>query len=690
MAQGLQQFVRNHPSQDWLLLQMDLSNAFNSLDRRALLDEVRQRVPMLFGWAQTCYAAHSRLYVQGHIMSSQQGVQQGDPLGPFLFALTWQRVVRQLPSELLLNVWYLDDGHLIGDPSHLASALDLVIREGAALGISLNAHKCKVWGPAPIPQVEGASELARLAAIPRIAWDQHQGIKVLGLPVDFPGSTTFSQGEILKAVQSLEEACHVLSHLGAPHEQHVLLRFCLDACRLLHFLRAVDCTASESILHQASSTLRKTLGDMLGNEALSEDEWHQSTLPLRLSGLGIKDPIDLLAVARVAGVVCFSQRAALFHFPPAATSTPLDFRTRLLEVQKWLGPVSEPCSTWLQNAAIINVQPEHTRQKWWSNQYFLSRSKALAVQAATRDKCRLQLQRMKHTNAFMLTVPNQGFRSAFTGPEYRLLLRWWLGKPLVPNASGCPCPCCGDAMDSFGDHLVTCKYNRPTQRHNAVRNAVAFVLRGHGVACRMEQQIGGKERPADIALDHFDPKGPLAIDLCIHHPLQPSAVRDPSTVLRSLANKEQRKVQKYAVLCESAGWQFSPLGFHPWGGMGPLGSALLNRLAKQVVGDCRGWLRMQKVAAFWHSISFALMRFVAQQLLPMLSVTPQTPLPRGERPTGGQPMQLMEAEPPVIQGRSLAAMPTSPMDMDEWEVEPAAEGFYRVGCLRVQLAPKRR
>ena len=128
VAQGLQQFVRNHVSVDWALLQLDLSNAFNSLDRRAILDEVRHRVPLLFGWAQTCYASHSHLFVQGHLLSSQQGVQQGDPLGPFLFALTWQRLVRKLPSELLMNVWYLDDGHLVGDPEHLASALELVVQ----------------------------------------------------------------------------------------------------------------------------------------------------------------------------------------------------------------------------------------------------------------------------------------------------------------------------------------------------------------------------------------------------------------------------------------------------------------------------------------------------------------------------------------------------------------------------------
>ena len=109
----------------------------------------------------------------------------------------------------------------------------------------------------------------------------------------------------------------------------------------------------------------------------------------------------------------------------------------------------------------------------------------------------------------MLTVPNQGLPTVIPGAEYRLLLRWWLGMPLLAGVTGCPCPCCGEAMDVYGDHLVTCKHNRPTQRHTVVRNAIAKVLRSNGIACRTEVQIGGNERPADLALDSFDPKGPL-------------------------------------------------------------------------------------------------------------------------------------------------------------------------------------
>ena len=47
------------------------------------------------------------------------GVQQGDPLGPALFALAIHRVTSKVKSDL--NVWYLDDGCIGGDTQTVLS-----------------------------------------------------------------------------------------------------------------------------------------------------------------------------------------------------------------------------------------------------------------------------------------------------------------------------------------------------------------------------------------------------------------------------------------------------------------------------------------------------------------------------------------------------------------------------------------
>jgi hypothetical protein len=69
-----------------------------------------------------------RLYLgDGHIMSAT-GVQQGDPLGPLLFALVLHPLIHQIRDscKLLLHAWYLDDGTLVGDSEEVAKALDII------------------------------------------------------------------------------------------------------------------------------------------------------------------------------------------------------------------------------------------------------------------------------------------------------------------------------------------------------------------------------------------------------------------------------------------------------------------------------------------------------------------------------------------------------------------------------------
>ena len=151
----------------------------------------------------------------------------------------------------------------------------------------------------------------------------------------------------------------------------------------------------------------------------------------------------------------------------------------------------------------------------------------------------------------------------------------------------------------------------------------------------MEVRIGDKLVPADIALDGFDPRGSLAVDLVGHHPLAPGQARCAATMGRSLAAREEAKVAKHGLVCQAAGWQFCPLGFHLWGGWGPMGSALLHRLVKQVVGDAQGWAQRHKATAVWQAISVAVMRFVAQQLLPMRAVATTSELPSTSDPWGG-------------------------------------------------------
>ena len=99
-------FIQNNP--EAVILKIDFANAFISIDRSWLLSEAnRLKLPGL-KFISSAYDRSSSLFYNDIIIPSQMGVQQGDPLGPFLFCLAIQSIIRSLKSPL--NLWYMDHG----------------------------------------------------------------------------------------------------------------------------------------------------------------------------------------------------------------------------------------------------------------------------------------------------------------------------------------------------------------------------------------------------------------------------------------------------------------------------------------------------------------------------------------------------------------------------------------------------
>ena len=107
---------------DFVVLKIDMRNAFNLVTRDALLQEYANFFPELLPWASWCYSVQPLLWhPMGHL-SSESGVQQGDPLGPLFFALVLHQIVSSIDADdeclhLLYQAWYLDDGVLAGTKS---------------------------------------------------------------------------------------------------------------------------------------------------------------------------------------------------------------------------------------------------------------------------------------------------------------------------------------------------------------------------------------------------------------------------------------------------------------------------------------------------------------------------------------------------------------------------------------------
>ena len=168
-----------------LVLQVDLTNAFNCCERDMAFQEVEKLFPDCLKWVLTCYKNEAELNFGNRVISSRTGFHQGDPLASLLFSLTLHPIIEKIKCELpalLLNDWFLDDGVMAGTRQELQTVVDILLEQGPPRGLYLSKQKSSVWSPAVALPLD---PLGR--QIPSLEED---GIIVLGSPV---GSTEFEK-----------------------------------------------------------------------------------------------------------------------------------------------------------------------------------------------------------------------------------------------------------------------------------------------------------------------------------------------------------------------------------------------------------------------------------------------------------------------------------------------------------------
>ena len=76
-----------------VFFKIDFRNAFNTIERDIMLQEIKEKTPGIFPFLWQCYSANTHLFFGNDIISSQVGAQQGDPCGPLSFCLVIQNSI---------------------------------------------------------------------------------------------------------------------------------------------------------------------------------------------------------------------------------------------------------------------------------------------------------------------------------------------------------------------------------------------------------------------------------------------------------------------------------------------------------------------------------------------------------------------------------------------------------------------
>ena len=91
-------------------------------------------------------------------MMSEEGVQQGDPLGPLLFCLAIKPLLDGVSSEF--NIGYLDDITIGGQREGVLTDVQNIVGGAAAMGLVLNKGKSELLGAS-----QETAQLSRDAAL---------------------------------------------------------------------------------------------------------------------------------------------------------------------------------------------------------------------------------------------------------------------------------------------------------------------------------------------------------------------------------------------------------------------------------------------------------------------------------------------------------------------------------------------
>ena len=156
---------------------------------------------------------------------------------------------------------------------------------------------------------------------------------------------------------------------------------------------------------------------------------------------------------------------------------------------------------------------------------------------------RFHCQQLPHANAWLSVLPSVQKRQLMATVEFRCLLRWTLGTPMLSHSSGLACPRCSAPMSPSGHHFVCCHLNNITGRHFVMVDALAQLASKAGFPCKKEQGLPDNGSPGDLFISRLDVDGPGAIYFTVRDPLQPSHPATPVSIAAGTRPKKNRRAR---------------------------------------------------------------------------------------------------------------------------------------------------
>ena len=543
-------FLASMP-ENYVVVKIDFSNAFNCIRRDAVLAAVADSVPEIYGFCHLAYHQTSFLQYGQNTIESQEGVQQGDPLGPLLFCLTVHPLLLSLSSDLTFG--FLDDFTIGGSISTVAADVASIRSKGALLGLSLNPGKSEVISHS------GNITHKQFIGFNQFAVDH---ATLLGAPI-FSGPAMDASLSIL--LDNLKLASDRLNLISA-HDALVLLKTCLGGPKLQYVLRTSPC-CDHPLLPQFDELLRLNITKIC-NLSLTDDQWLQASLPVWSGGLGVRSVVMLAPsafLASAAGTLPLQDRI-LRHIQTVNEDIGFSLnRWALLSGRS----VDDSSTIVFSQKALDSVVVTYTFQS------------LLSTQKTQYHQARLLAAAAVHSGDWLHALPISACGLRLNDESVRVAVGLRLGSELCQ-----PFYCiCGSVVDSLGAHALSCKRNPGrSQRHHMINDIVWRALQKAGFPSVKEPhgliRSDGK-RPDGLTLIPWREGRCATWDVTVTDTVAASYLGISSSSAASAAEAAaKRKEAKYIDICRSH--HFFPIAFETFGPINEVGSAFISALGHRI------------------------------------------------------------------------------------------------------------
>ena len=566
--------LQAHP--DWVTVSMDQVNAFNTVARGAFIRELASHFPGVLPFVAQFYAQPGMLVykldapwplgvpVPGRwelvgssrmlmTLTSEEGCQQGDPLGTFLYSLVLQPVLqeaaRRFPAVDLSA--FADDGRVTG-PWRLALACWQFLRMKLAhFGLLFKQSASLAWSPTQMPPVAlAAFQEAGVTVVPHT-----EGVALLGTGI---GTDLWMREHVRAQCDSRRaDIAKIAALSGQPRD--VLLRYCANTG--LGFAARQCPPAASSVLREQDQAVSSVFFWGAGVQSPGPFAVHASHVPLSWGGSGM-EPTELVSPrAYLAGYMAvrgmlaqlyprFAEWGAAHHMQHPGIQEAVDsVESALSDARAFAELVANadkhsvhqvPAHLRLQTAlngveGILaaarcfedTANSQHAQRRLAV--VFHLRSLQSALGLATPPQAAVLLgAATKGATSWM--DPSSHIQCQITDRDYMLAKQMRLGLPFVGTGSTTECSLCNRALDGSPEALLQHLSHHPemlnTHLHAVIVQEIKRMCIAQGITVRVGGEGTDHRHSTDLTVANFSGPGRhLRIDVKTGSEFLHSAIR---------------------------------------------------------------------------------------------------------------------------------------------------------------------